>query len=188
MLCYSFENCVRCNLIIEHHGGPTSGLSLGADNGTFHQFAALFQKLKQHFEFALIRNGVQQEIIQHKQIQLHVVPHLPLIFLEAKDLQCCHFLCKSVAMKVSSPVVVASLDGQCLSQIGLSAVRRSQDADIQTIIHEVQGRQRCGNVRREIFTFSGVNAVTDFTGTAHQAGLLQPVGKASRCLGLIQTK
>lgn len=49
------ESSCACDLIIQDHGCPALGLSLGAHNRTFLRFASLFQNHEQDFYLPFIR-------------------------------------------------------------------------------------------------------------------------------------
>ena len=67
MPCGTLHNGVGGDLVIEDHGTPTGRFPLGADNGTQVNFAALLQNFKENLHLTLIRNGVQQKVVQNQQ-------------------------------------------------------------------------------------------------------------------------
>ncbi len=57
-----FQNGVGRDFVIQDHGAPACGLSLGADNCAQAYIAPLFQDLKENLDLAFVGQGMQEKV------------------------------------------------------------------------------------------------------------------------------
>ena len=126
----TLQDCVGRNLIVQDHGAPTGRFPLGADKGAELHLTPFLQDLKEELHLPFVRKGVEQEVIQYEQILAADLLQLLLVLVVVLFLQNNQRLQQLLTVLVDDPVFGAGRDAQCLSQIGLAAVRGTQDTDI----------------------------------------------------------
>ena len=156
------------DLVIEDHRLPAVGFSLRADDSTQRDFGPLLQNLKQHLDLPLVCTGVEQEIIQNQQSGAAELLHPLLVFGVVRDLEGHKLLQQRLTVVVLHPIAVAGGNANGLSQVGLTAVRRTQNADIQTGIYKVKCCQCLRNPSWQIDSLGRVEAVGELLGTTLQ--------------------
>ena len=85
---------------------------------------------------------MQEEIIQDQKIQFHEKTHFLLVLLVVCLFQGYHALQELLTVVIACAVFQASLNTKRLGQVRLSAVGRTEDADIQPFPYKVQRGKR----------------------------------------------
>ena len=147
------------NLVVQDHRAPAGRFTLRADNRTQVYFTAFFQYLKKNLHFALIRKRMEQEVVQNQQRRAACPFQSPLVFCVVGRFERYERLQQGLAMVVLNLAAVAGSNAEGLCEIGLAAVGRPQNADVQPGIDEVQRGEYFGNTAGQVLPVCGVNTV-----------------------------
>ena len=85
------------------------------------------------FYLSLIRDRVEQKVVQDQQVELYKKLDLSLILSVIPALKTYKLFQKAFTVVIGYAIIVTRLDSKRLGQIGFPAVLRTEDTDVHTI-------------------------------------------------------